>query len=195
MNDGKAGIVTDTIDRFTKTGIVLSSGEHLDADIIITATGLNLQILGGASFRVDGADVDFGQTHSYEAMMFSSVPNMASVFGYVNASWTLRADLVSSYMCRLINHMDDIGMRQFMPVAPEGMPMKPWFDFFKAGYIKRSADQLPKQGDRDPWLNSQNYTRDRKHLPTKPLEDGAMVFSNPANQSNRQTDICVDAAE
>ncbi|WP_371396651.1 flavin-containing monooxygenase [Fretibacter rubidus] len=179
MVAGKADVVTDNIERFTQSGVALKSGAHLDADIIVTATGLNLQILGGADFYVDGAPVDFGQTYSYEGMMFSDVPNMASVFGYVNASWTLRADLISRYLCRVINHMDATQTQVFTPVAPDGMEMHPWMDFFKAGYLQRSLHALPKQGDREPWLNLQDYTRDKKVLPTKPIDDGAMVFSNP----------------
>lgn len=180
MKAGKASVVTGGIERFTDSGIALKSGEHLDADIIITATGLNLQIMGGAKYSVDGAPVDFTQTFSYQGMMFSGVPNLASVFGYVNASWTLRADLISEYICRLINHMEATGQRQCTPTAPADMAPAPWFDFFEAGYIKRAADVLPMQGDRDPWLNEHNYAKDKKMFPTKAVDDGDMVFSNPA---------------
>jgi len=109
--------------------------------------------------------------------MFSGVPNMASVFGYVNASWTLRADLISQFVCRLLNHMEVKKTPICMPIAPKDMPAYPWFDFFKAGYLQRSLHQLPKQGNRDPWLNEQNYMRDRKVLPSKPLDDGVLNFS------------------
>lgn len=180
MKAGKASVVTDHIDRFTESGIALKSGAHLDADIIITATGLNLQVMGGAEFYVDGVPVNFSDRFGYEGMMFSGVPNMASVFGYVNASWTLRADLISRYVCRLMNHMAKTGQRQATPIPPDDMRPQPWIDFFKAGYLTRSLDVLPKQGDREPWLNAQDYARDKRVLPKKTLDDGAMVFSNPA---------------
>ena len=176
LKAGQARVVTDNIAAFTESGIELRDGDHLDADIIVTATGLNLQILGGADFTLDGVPVEFSKTFSYEGMMFSGVPNMASVFGYVNASWTLRADLISRFVCRLINYMDVTGTKICTPIAPADMEARPWIEFFKAGYIQRSLDLLPKQGDRDPWLNEQDYNRDRKVLPVKPLDDGYLCF-------------------
>lgn len=172
----KGQVVTDHIERFDKNGIILKSGERLDADLIITATGLDLEILGGAEFFVDGEAVDFSKTYSYEAMMYSDVPNMASVFGYINASWTLRADLIAEYVCRIVNHMDKSDTNIAVPRAPEGMTSSPWIDF-QSGYMQRAMHLMPMQGDRDPWRNDQSHGRDRKHLPTKPVDDGAMIFS------------------
>ena len=178
MKAGKAAVVTDHIETFDAAGVKLKSGPHLPADIIVTATGLEVQLLGGASFTKDGAPVDFSQTYSYEGMMFSGVPNLASVFGYVNASWTLRADLIAEYTCRLINHMDQTGQSIAMPVAPDGMTPRPWIDF-DAGYLKRASDKLPRQGDFAPWLNLHSYNRDKKLFPAKPIDDGVMQFSRP----------------
>jgi len=163
INSTKASIVTDHIDRFTETGIALKSGDHIDADIIITATGLNLKFLGGAKLSVDGRNINPADSYSYEGMMYSDVPNMVTVFGYVNYSWTLRADLVSEFVCNLLNHMDATQTDIATPQAPEDMPKRPWIDF-DAGYIQRVMETLPKQGDRHPWLNTQNYIRERKAL-------------------------------
>ena len=178
MKAGKAAVVTEHIERFDAKGVRLKNGSHLPADIIITATGLEIELLGGASFTKDGAPIDFSQTYSYEGMMFSGVPNLSSIFGYINASWTLRADLIAEYTCRLINHMDKTQKPIAMPAAPEGMTPRPWIDF-GAGYLARAIDKLPKQGDFEPWLNLHNYRRDKKRLPNKPVDDGVMQFSRP----------------
>jgi cation diffusion facilitator CzcD-associated flavoprotein CzcO len=183
IRSGKASIVTDHIDRFTETGILLKSGKHLDADIIVTATGLNLVVLGEMHFAVDGAPVDFAQTWTYKGMMASGVPNMVSTFGYINASWTLRADLTAEYVCRLINHMDETGTRQVTPrlrPGDESMPARPWIDHFSSGYMQRMMHRFPKQGDHEPWINPQNYSRDKKMIRYGALEDGALVFDNSA---------------
>jgi monooxygenase len=181
IRSGKAEVVTDRIDRFTETGIALASGKQLDADIIVTATGLNLVVLGEMRFAVDGAPVDFANTWTYKGMMYSDVPNLITTFGYINASWTLRADLTAEYACRLLNHMDERGARQVTPRlrdADHGMPARPWIDGFSSGYMQRAMHRFPKQGDREPWLNPQNYTRDKKMIRTAPLEDGALEFDN-----------------
>ena len=160
IRSGKASIVTDQIERFTETGIALESGKDLDADIIVTATGLNLVVLGEMQFVVDGAPVDFAETWTYKGMMYSGVPNLVSTFGYINASWTLRADLTSEYVCRLLNHMDETGTRQVTPRLRESdrdMPARPWIDDFSSGYMQRVMHRFPKQGDREPWINPQNY--------------------------------------
>ena len=183
IRSGKASIVTDHIAHFTETGIALTSGTELDADIIVTATGLNLVVLGEMRFSVDGAPVDFAQTWTYKGMMYSGVPNLISTFGYINASWTLRADLTAEYACRLIDHMDENGVRQVTPRLREtdcDMPPRPWIDQFSSGYMQRVMHRFPKQGDREPWINPQNYSRDKKMIRLGPLEDGALVFSNPA---------------
>ena len=175
-------VVTAKIERFNKHGIVLETGQHLEADLIITATGLNIQILGGTEFFVDGELIDFSKTFSYEAMMYSDVPNMASVFGYINASWTLRADLIAEYVCRIVNHMDDSDTNIAVPRAPKDMTASPWIDF-QSGYMQRAMHLMPMQGDRNPWRNQQSHSRDRKVLPTKPVDDGVMEFSKAPKAS------------
>ena len=183
IRSGKASVVTDRIERITETGITLASGKTLDADIIVTATGLNLVVLGEMQFTVDGAPVDFAQTWTYKGMMYSGVPNLVCTFGYINASWTLRADLTSEYVCRLINHMDATGTRQAVPclrAADHNMPARPWIDSFSSGYMQRMMHRFPKQGDREPWINPQNYARDKKMIRLGPLEDGALIFSKRA---------------
>ncbi len=183
IRSGKASVATGHIDTFTEKGILLTSGQELEADIIVTATGLDLHVLGGIRFVVDGEPVDFADTYTYKGIMNSGVPNMISTFGYINASWTLRADLTAEYACRVINHMDDTGCRQCTPLLRDedrGMPALPWFVEFMPGYIERSIERLPKQGDHEPWINPQNYKRDKKMFRDRTLEDGALVFSNPA---------------
>jgi len=178
---GKAGVVTDTIDTFTETGIRTRSGEHLEADIIITATGLNMVTLGEMGFVVDGVAVDFGSTWTYKGLGYSDVPNLVSSFGYINASWTLRADLTCEYVCRLLNHMNKTGTDQCTPrLRPEDahMAQRPWIDDFSSGYMQRTMHLMPKQGDKEPWLNTQNYQADRKLLGKGPVEDGVMTFTS-----------------
>ncbi|MFU8814721.1 MAG: flavin-containing monooxygenase [Pseudomonadales bacterium] len=184
IKSGQASVVTDHIARFTASGLLLESGEELQADIIVTATGLNMEVLSGVTFEVDGAAVSFPDTYAYKGMMFSGVPNLVQTFGYINASWTLRADLTSEYVCRLLNHMRATGMRQCTPRLREqdqNMKALPWIDGFSAGYMQRVMHLFPKQGDRDPWRNTQNYAEDKKMIRHAPLEDGALVFSNPAS--------------
>ena len=181
IKSGKAEIVTDRIDTFTENGILLKSGEELTADIIVTATGLNLLLLGGVEFFVDGEPVEFDRTYTYKGIMYSDVPNLVSIFGYVNASWTLRADLMSEYICRLIAHMDKTGCRQCTPRLREedlNMPERPYIEGFSSGYIQRLLHVLPKQGDRSPWLNSQSYREDKKNLRHSAIEDGVLTFKH-----------------
>lgn len=183
IRSGKASVVTDEIEGFSEKGIKLKSGKELEADIIITATGLNLVVLGEMQFSVDGAPIDFAKTWSYKGMMYSGVPNLVSTFGYINASWTLRADLTSEYVCRLINHMDAKGARQVTPRLREtdqNMPARPWIGDFSSGYMARMMHRFPKQGDHEPWINPQNYTRDKQMIRFGALEDGALIFDNPA---------------
>lgn len=191
LNAGKASVVTDHIETFTQTGILLKSGQELAADIIVTATGLNLVVLGGAEFSVDGRVVDFSQTYTYKGLMYADVPNLISVFGYINASWTLRADLTAEYVCRLLNHMDKTGRRQCTPRLSEQeqtMPARPWVDDFSPHYMQRVIHLLPKQGDRQPWLNPQNYKRDKQMMRSSPIEDGVLVFDNPFPVDQEQVD-------
>ncbi|MCB0018553.1 MAG: NAD(P)/FAD-dependent oxidoreductase, partial [Anaerolineales bacterium] len=176
---GKAEVVTAEIERFTSDGIRLQSGAELAADIIVTATGLNLEVQGGIAFTVDAEPVDFARTFIYKGIMNSGVPNLINTFGYVNASWTLRADLIADYSCRLLNHMRQHGYRQATPrLRPEEVEMapRPWSEEFTPGYIARSLDQLPKQGTHEPWLNVQEYELDKKLLIQEPLEDGVLQF-------------------
>jgi cation diffusion facilitator CzcD-associated flavoprotein CzcO len=183
IRSGKASVVTDYIDTFTEKGLLLKSGEELEADIIVTATGLNLVLLGGAEFEVDGQTVEFSRTFSYKGMMYSDVPNLVTTFGYINASWTLHADLIAEFACRLINHMDETKHRQCTPRLRESdadMQELPWIGEFSSGYIQRGMHLFPKQGDRQPWINSQNYYQDRKLIRRDPIEDDVLSFTNPA---------------
>jgi cation diffusion facilitator CzcD-associated flavoprotein CzcO len=187
INAGKASVVTDKIECVTKKGIRLESGEELDADIIIVSTGLTLKLLGGAQFTVDGEPVQFPETFSYKGMMYSDVPNLVQTFGYINASWTLRADLTAEYTCRLLNRMDELGARQVTPrLQPEdqNMPRLPWIRDFSAGYMQRMMHLTPAQGDHAPWQNTQHYATDRKMIHNAPLEDGRLTFDNRADSES-----------
>ena len=180
MREGKASVVTDHITSFTETGIQLASGEHLDADIIVTATGLELVTLGEMDFFVDGNQVDFAKTWTYKGFAYSDIPNMASTFGYINASWTLRSDLTAEYVCRLLNHMRKKGVAQCTPRLREqdgSMKERPWIDGFSSGYMQRMMHRMPRQGDHEPWINPQNYRRDKKMFKHSPIDDGVMQFS------------------
>jgi cation diffusion facilitator CzcD-associated flavoprotein CzcO len=180
MREGKASVVTDHIASFTETGIQLASGEHLDADIIVTATGLELVTLGEMDFFVDGNQVDFAKTWTYKGFAYSDIPNMASTFGYINASWTLRSDLTAEYVCRLLNHMRKKGVVQCTPRLREqdrNMKERPWIDGFSSGYMQRMMHRMPRQGDHEPWINPQNYRRDKKMFKHSPIDDGVMQFS------------------
>ncbi len=180
IKDGSASVVTGRVDTFTETGIALASGERLDADIIITATGLNMVTLGEVDFAVDGEPVDFSDTIAYKGFAYSDVPNLASTFGYVNASWTLRADLIARYVCRLLNHMDETGTQICTPrlrASDASMQTRPLLDHLTSGYIRRAAGCYPMQGDREPWSNPQNYTKDKKLFRQAPIDDGVMRFT------------------
>ncbi|QWF82219.1 flavin-containing monooxygenase [Amycolatopsis sp. CA-230715] len=176
---GTASVVTDTIDTFTERGIRLSSGEELEADIVITATGLNLRPFGGFDLTVDGAEVKLAETMMYKGMMLSGVPNFAFVIGYTNASWTLKADLVCEYVCRLLGHMDSRGYRVCVPERDPAVAEEPFMDLM-SGYILRSQDTLPKQGAREPWRLRQNYLRDIVTIRRGAVEDEAMRFTAEA---------------
>jgi monooxygenase len=173
---GRATMVTDRIRSFTKRGLALESGTDLEADVIVTATGFNLLILGGMELAVDGEPVDFSKTVAYKGMMLCGVPNLAMTLGYTNASWTLKSDLVAQYVCRLLEHMDRLGYSVCTPQAPDpSLPTEPFLDL-KSGYVLRSIDGLPKQGPSPPWRLHQNYIRDIRLLKRGRLDD-AMVFS------------------
>ncbi|MBV1693268.1 MAG: NAD(P)/FAD-dependent oxidoreductase, partial [Hyphomicrobiales bacterium] len=176
IRDGRASVVTDHIATFTETGIRLESGQELDADIIVTATGLDLVPLGNVALRVDGAKVDIASTLVYRGMMFSDVPNLVATFGYTNASWTLKADLTSAYVCRLINHMDRYGYGVCLPHnADPNLSTEPYLDF-TSGYVQRAIDKLARQGTTPPWRLHQNYLLDLISLRYSRLEDGVMRY-------------------
>jgi monooxygenase len=177
IKQGNASVVTNQIDSFTKSGIRLKDGSELEADIIVTATGLVLQVLGGAEVAVDGRAVDFARTLNYKGMMYSDVPNLAATFGYTNASWTLKCDLTCEYVCRLINYMDRHGYKQCMPhnIDPSITEL-PSLDF-SSGYVQRSVAQMPKQGSKRPWRLYQNYALDIVSLRFGKVADGVMRYS------------------
>jgi cation diffusion facilitator CzcD-associated flavoprotein CzcO len=177
VRSGKATVVTGAIERITRDGIRLTSGEELPADVVVTATGLNLLVVGGMSLVVDGEGVELSKTLTYKGMMLSGVPNFALALGYTNASWTLKCDLVSEYVCRLLNHMSAKGYQQVTPTAPDTVvDTQPLIDL-KSGYVLRSVGLLPRQGPAAPWRLHQNYPRDVRLLRHGPLEDDGVRFS------------------
>ena len=180
IGEESASIVTDRIKTITEAGIELESGAELEADLIITATGLNVQVFGGAEFVVDGRAIDLTETVSYKGMMLSGVPNMVMTMGYTNASWTLKADLVSEYFCRMLNHMKAAGLRRFTPQPPPPSVAREPFIDLKSGYVLRSLAVMPKQGARRPWKLRQNYPIDVMQLRHGPLEDEGIEFSPKA---------------
>jgi monooxygenase len=185
LSDGRASVVTDTIDAFTETGIRLTSGQELDADIIITATGLQMLAFGGLALAVDGDEIKLSEKVGYKGMMLSDVPNFAAAIGYTNASWTLKCDLICEYVCRLLNHMDRVGMRQVTPRWREAtLPERPFVDL-TSGYVLRSVQDFPKQGERPPWRLFQNYIRDVFMIRRGSLEDDAIEFSNPRSRTTQ----------
>jgi len=178
LRQNKASVVTGHIECFTATGLKLQSGEELQADLVVTATGLELKALGGVQLSVDGQPVDLSKTVSYKAMMYSGVPNLAASMGYTNASWTLKCDLTCEYVCRLLNHMHAHQLRQCTPTLSDpSMPLEPWSDF-SSGYIQRAAHLFPKRGTKAPWKLKQNYIHDLLTLRYGKVDDGAMRFSN-----------------
>lgn len=193
LKSGKANVETDHIERFTQTGILLKSGKTLDADIIVTATGLNLIFMNGVKVSIDGAEVDPGRLLNYKGVMLSNVPNLAVTFGYTNASWTLKADLTSEYVCRLLNLMDEKGAMSALPyLADFPNETEPFVDF-SSGYFQRVMDQFPRQHTRAPWKLHQSYFTDRKNLRDLPIEDGVMQFTMAATKA--EAEPALQAAE
>jgi monooxygenase len=176
INSGKASVVTDTIDTFTEEGIKLDSGEELEADIVITATGLNMQLLNGIDITIDNETLDISKKLQYKTMMFSDVPNLIATFGYTTASWTLGADLISEYACNLINLLDKKDCNYFCPESGDDVISENDYLDLSSGYIERVKHQLPKQGSRDPWINSQDYLKDITQIRFKSLEDQDLKF-------------------
>ncbi len=181
IRSGKASVVTDEIDTFTETGITLRSGDTLEADIIITATGFDLAVLGDIAFTVDGLALDPSECVTYRGLMFTGVPNLAYVFGYFRYSWTLRVDLLSDFVCRLLSHLDELGASMVVPRLREDdadMELLPWVDpeNFNPGYLARSMHLMPKQGDRAPWQLPHDYMVEKEELPAADLDDGTLTF-------------------
>jgi cation diffusion facilitator CzcD-associated flavoprotein CzcO len=178
---GRASVVTDEIDHFTETGIKLKSGDTLQADIIVTATGFHLSVLGDIPFSIDGKPLDFADTVTYRGMMFTGVPNMVWVFGYFRASWTLRVDMVADFVCRLLTHMKERQAKRVTPtLRPEDqdMPLLPWIDpeNFNPGYLMRGMHRLPKRGDKPEWQHTQDYWSEKDQFPAIDLEDKAFTY-------------------
>ena len=181
VREGKASVVTDQIEGFEPEGIRLQSGQLLQADVIVTATGFNMNVLGDIAFSIDGQPLDFARTVGWRGTMFSGVPNLAWVFGYFRASWTLRADLLGDFVCRLLQHMDAQGAQVVTPALrseDQDMALRPWVDpeNFNPGYLQRGVASLPRQGDRGPWLHLQDYAADKDELPRADLDDGTLVY-------------------
>ncbi len=176
LNSGRAEVVTDHIDGFTPGGVRLKSGRTLDADIVVAATGLRLQHLGGMAVHVDGAPIKFSQSMGYKGSMYSDVPNMASCFGYTNASWTLKCDLTCDYVCRLLNHMDARGLAFAIPRRRDPTLTEEPMLSFTSGYVQRAIDNFPKQGSKAPWKLRQNYALDLLDLKFSKLDDGSLEF-------------------
>jgi cation diffusion facilitator CzcD-associated flavoprotein CzcO len=182
IREGKASIVTDEIETFTETGVHTSGGVDIDADIVITATGFNLSVMGDIPFEVDGAPVDWASTVTYRGMMFTGVPNLAWVFGYFRASWTLRVDLIGDFVCRLLDHMDALGATSVVPaLRPEDLarPVQSWIvpANFNPGYLMRSVDLLPKRLETSEWQHTQDYWTEKDELPAADLDDGCLRFT------------------
>ena len=173
-------MVTGHIDTVTENSVKMSSGEEVPADILVTATGLTLQLLGGVQFDLDGEPVHFSEHLTYKGMMYSGLPNLINTFGYVNASWTLRADLNSKFLCRVLQHMGETGTHIVTPTLRDfevNMPRKPWVESFTPGYIKRAIESFRKQGLHYPWQNTQDVGLDMKDIATARLEDGVLQFT------------------
>ncbi|MDX6715553.1 MAG: monooxygenase [Baekduia sp.] len=197
IRQGDASVATDTIDTFTETGLRLGSGAELEADIVVTATGLNMLALGGMQLAVDGRDVVLPETLGYKGMMLSDVPNFAIALGYTNASWTLKCDLTCEYVCRLLNHMDEHGHQHVTPRNHDaGMATQPFIDL-KSGYVTRSIDQFPRQGLKSPWRLHQNYARDTALLRFASLEDDVLEFASGARagDSPQRLEVAASTAE
>ena len=180
LKSGRAEVVTDHIDSFTPTGVRLKSGKALEADIVVAATGLRLQLLGGMAVEVDGAPVSFSQSMAYKGCMYSDVPNLASCFGYTNASWTLKCDLTCDYVCRLLNHMEARGFAFAVPRKRDPALTEEPMLSFTSGYVQRAIDNFPKQGSKPPWRLRQNYALDLLDLRFGKLDDGSLEFHRRA---------------
>ena len=194
ISTGKAEIVTGHIDRFTKTSIRLKNGDEVPADMIVTATGLKMEIMSGVALVVDGVATQLGEHMSYKGFMYSDIPNIISSFGYSNASWTLKSDLICTYMCRLLNHMDEHGYTIAKPHDADVKLVEDPMMNLTSGYVQRALAGLPKQGDREPWLAHHDYMLDRKNLRKGPVTD-AMVFGTATSAAAETIPEFAEAAE
>ena len=177
LKSGEASVVTDQIDTFTEKGILLKSGRELEADIIVTATGLNIQMLGGMQLSVDGEPREMRDQMTYKGVLVENIPNLAWIIGYTNASWTLKADIAGAYLCRLFKHMDESGHTVATPRDVEDCAMDiGMFDQLQSGYVQRGKDTLPRQGSKHPWKVLMHYEKDSKMLLEDPVEDGLLRF-------------------
>jgi monooxygenase len=183
IRKGWASVVTDHIERFTETGILLRSGQELAADVVVLATGLKLRILGGIAVTVDGKPFQASEAMSYKGMMLSELPNCVMTFGYTNASWTLKADLTAAYVCRLLRYMDRKRVAIAMPRREAGVEPEPFLSF-TSGYVQRAQGELPQQGSRRPWQVYQNYLQDMLTIRYGSIADGVMHFST-AHAANK----------
>lgn len=187
IREGRASVVTDTIERFTQGGVQLASGRHIDADIIITATGLKIAMAGKVAFSVDGAPINWHDHFYYKGLMFSNIPNLSIVFGYLNASWTLKADIVSAYTCRLLNHMKATGADIVVPhLSDEDAKADDMLFDFSSGYVQRALDSIPRNGRADPWRLNQDYLHDKGLLLKGAIEDGVLRFAKAGAPPIRQ---------
>ncbi|MGA8255237.1 MAG: NAD(P)/FAD-dependent oxidoreductase [Nocardioides sp.] len=181
LKSGDASIVTDHIDRFTEHGILLASGETLEADIIVTATGLSVQMLGGLQLSVDGQPRELHEQMTYKGVLVEDLPNLAWIFGYTNAPWTLKSDIAGKYLCRLLRHMDEHGHRVATPRDREECALDMgMLDQLQSGYVQRAKDTLPRQGDKHPWKVLMHYRQDSAMLLDEPIDDGLLAFEHPA---------------
>jgi len=188
---GRVSVVTDRVETFTETGVALASGSELQADLIVTATGLKMVPFGGIALSVDGSDVELDEALVYRGMQVSGVPNMAFAFGYTNQSWTLGSDLTCEQVCRLLTHMDRRGYATCTPrnrdPAITGVP----FADLTSGYVLRAIDQFPKQGSKDPWRREQHYAHNRRSMRRAPIDDSALEFSRAAPTAGATTQLAV----
>ena len=193
LNSGKASVVTDQIETFTETGIQLKSGQQLDADIIITATGLQIQVLGGTDLRVDQQPRPVSAAMTYKGVLMQDIPNMAWIVGYTNAPWTLKADIASHYICRLLNHMDANGLAVATPHTAESpLENETIFGSLGSGYVRRASNLLPRQGRELPWRVLHHYERDSQMLLNQPIDDGVLQFT-PARESSTKDAVALAA--
>lgn len=189
IKSGSADVVTDSIETFTEKGIKLKSGETIDADIIVTATGLVMMPMGGVKMSKDGEPIDVSDTVSYRGLMLAGVPNTVAITGYFNVPWVLRSEIVAKWVCRVLNHMDRTSTQQVVPLLSKqeeaSMIKRPFIEGFSSGYLQRATPGLPKQGDKVPWLNRQDYYKDRKELASYDLNDGALTFTEVSGATSK----------